>query len=295
MKKIYRTYISIILIFVIICCILILYNKYKELFTPESNLKNVIAVLTKGYDTVEKYDNLIKRNEAIFTKFYNKLKNIYFDIIIFHEGNINDEHQKYIQSKTPDLPLKFIAIKFYNNNTVNDICPPTELSKKFSNGYKNMCYFWSIDFLEYLKDYNYMIRIDEDCIIDTLDINIINKYTTDNIMFSSAKYELSDNPDVIVGMENLFNNFLSENNLLKKNELKMPYTNFMIVNIPFLNNNKVVQNILNKIKDTNCIFSNRWGDLPIWGYILSYLVDKKYFIEDSSIKYYHGSHDITIN
>ena len=49
------------------------------------------------------------------------------------------------------MELKFISIKFYNNTEQNDICKPTTLSNNFSLGYKNMCYFWSIDFLEYLK------------------------------------------------------------------------------------------------------------------------------------------------
>ncbi len=295
MKKIYRTYICILCIILIIACIGRLYYKYIETFVSESTYKNAVVVLTRGYDNLEKYDSLIKRNEAIFTKFYSKLKNVYFDIIIFHEGNILIEHQKYIQSKTPDLPLKFINITFHTNNMVNNICPPTELSKRFTNGYKNMCYFWSIDFLEQLKEYNYIIRIDEDCIINELDNNIIDKYTKNNIMFSSAKYELSDDPNVMLGMDDLFTNFLSENNLFKKNELKMPYTNFMIINIPFFHKNTLVQQILNKIKETNCIFSNRWGDLPIWGYILSYLIDKTHFIEDKSITYFHGSHNTKIN
>ena len=75
----------------------------------------------------------------------------------------------------------------------------------------------------------------------------------------------------------------------------MPYTNFMILNINFFKNNKDVVNILNEINKSDCIFSNRWGDLPIWGYILSYFIDKTYYIEDKNISYIHGSHSKNVN
>ena len=158
-----------------------------------------------------------------------------------------------------------------------------------------MCYFWSISFFKYLHEYDYIIRIDEDCIIYNLDINILNKYKEQNIMFSSAYYQDNDFEDVTIGLKDLFDNYLIENNLIKKNDLKMPYTNFMILNIPFFKNNIDVNNILNEIDKSNCIFSNRWGDLPIWGYILSYLIDKSYYKEDKNIIYLHGSHSTKIN
>lgn len=55
-----------------------------------------------------------------------------------------------------------------------DLCYPTTLSNRFSLGYKHMCHFWSIDFLEYLKDYKYILRIDDDCLLNTFDTNIFN-------------------------------------------------------------------------------------------------------------------------
>lgn len=275
------------IIILIIISVIIYYNKKNEGFEN----KNAIVCLTRGYNELNEYNSLINRNKSI-----HKMFNINdYDIIIFNEGNITIDQQQHIQTQTPDMQIQFISIKFYNNTEQNDICKPTTLSNNFSLGYKNMCYFWSIDFLEYLKKYDYIIRIDEDCIIDKIDKNIINNYKKDNIMFSSAYFQGPDTLDVTIGMETLFNNYLEKNNLIKKNELKCPYTNFMIINIPYFKNNKNVQNILQEIKNSNCIFSNRWGDLPIWGYILSYLIDKKYYIEDKNITYKHGSHDMIIN
>jgi len=298
-KKIGVIIIVSVLAFIIFLSILFYYffSLKKEL--PETTKKHALVVLTRGFDNLENYNDLINRNISIYEKYYNLLnetsRNLY-DIIIFHEGNITTEQQNYIQSKTPLLPLTFQKIPFYNNGEINNtLCPPNDLSNRFSNGYKNMCHFWSIDFLHYLKDYEYIIRIDEDCIIKNIDIDTIENYQKNNIIFSSAFYQDNDDINVTTGLEKLMNDFLNEHNLTQKNELKMPYTNFMILNVSYFNHNTLVKGVLEKIKKTNCIFSNRWGDLPIWGYILSYLIDKKYYIEDKNIKYNHGSHNTEIN
>ena len=287
-------------ILTLLCIIYFLYiRKYKFFENLEEPQQHAFVVLTRGYNEDEQYNTLIERNKSIYEVFYNKLDDenkMQYDIIIFHEGNINEQQQNYIQSKTPKLPLKFITVQFYDNKSINnELCPPTNLSDSFSNGYKNMCYFWSKDFFKYLKDYNYIIRVDEDCIVEELDINTINNYKYNDIMFSSPTYQDNDVDDVVVGMKKLFTNYLVEHNMEQKNALKMPYTNFMIVNVSYFNNNETVMDVLQTIEKSNCIFSNRWGDLPIWGYILSYFIDKRHFVEDLNIKYFHGSHNAKIN
>ena len=260
--------------------------------------KVAIVVLTRGYNEIKDYKQLISRNRHIAMNFYLKLNNKEdYDIIIFHEGNIHVQHQNYIQSNSPRLPLIFKKVEFINKITINNcLCPPTQLSSIFSIGYKNMCHFWSIDFLNYLSDYTYIIRIDEDCNILNIPTNLIELYNANNIMFSSAYYQGEDDPNVTIGLDKFFNIFMEKNNIKPyKNSVKCPYTNVMIVNVDYFNKNTVVQKVLKLIKETNCIFSNRWGDLPIWGYILSYLVDDKLYLKDDTISYIHGSHNKKIN
>lgn len=260
--------------------------------------KVAIVLLTRGYNDLRAYNMLIYRNRHIAMNFYLKLDNKEdYDIIIYHEGNITIEQQKYIQSKTPRLPLIFKKVEFINQITINNcLCPPTSLSSNFSIGYKNMCYFWSINFLNYLINYDYIIRIDEDCNLLHIPIDIIDSYSKNNIVFSSAYYQEEDEAAVTVGLYKLFNSFIAQNNIKPyKNKIECPYTNFMVVNINYFNNNEQVQKILKLIKESNCIFSNRWGDLPIWGYILSYLIDEKMYLKDDSIMYIHGSHKKKIN
>lgn len=276
--------------------IIICYGLYYAFVSSNENFensKNAIVVLTKGYEKEEDYEKLISRNESIYNKYYNLLndKNNY-DVIIFHEGNITEEQQKYIQSKIPDFPLLFRKVDFQQKIVNHANCPNTHVSEKFSLGYKNMCYFWSISFLEYLKDYNYIIRVDEDCVLDRFEPNLIENYKSENIMFSSAKWQGDDELSVTTGMKDLFMDFMKKHNKIPKNEQpSFPYTNFMVVNVPYFRNNEDVKNVLQEIDKSECIFSNRWGDLPIWGYILGYLIDKNLYKTETGVSYFHGSHD----
>ena len=260
--------------------------------------KHGVVVLTRGYTHINGYADLVHRNRTIFDNFYSKLLDQpNYDVIIFHEGNIHDLHQQYIRSCTPNMPLEFRKVDFVNNVSKNyALCPPSQLSEYFTLGYKNMCYFWSITFLEYLKDYDYIIRIDEDCTIHSIDPNVIQRYKEQDIHFSSPYFTGEDEPNVTIGMKRLFHMYLMEKRFGRyKTEIRCPYTNVMIVDIQYFRNTRIVGDVLKKIKECNCIFSNRWGDLPIWGYILSYLIEPRFYLEDKTISYRHASHNIEIN
>lgn len=268
--------------------------------------KNAIVVLTRGYNNQEQYQYLITRNVKINENIINKT-NEKFDMIIFHEGNISENHQKFISSFTPEVELNFINVKennkknaFDNNlNKVNTkLCPPTIQSKMFPLGYKHMCHFWSIDFLNFLQDYKYVIRIDEDCFINNFDTEVLKKMKNDDVFFVSPHFQGQDEWFVTVGMKQLWLNFISENKITPiKNfeDIICPYTNFMIFDIEYIINNTIINEFLKKIDESHGIYSNRWGDLPIWGMIISTLIPEKNYSECKSISYYHASHNIQIN
>ena len=118
------------------------------------------------------------------------------------------------------------------------------------------------------------------------------------IHFVSPLFQGQDDSLVIVGLERLLNEFLNETNIQPYktfDEIKCPYTNFMIVNVDFLRNNEIINKILKKIDLSHGIYSNRWGDLPIWGLILSTLINEEYYEEIKKISYYHGSWNKHIN
>jgi hypothetical protein len=269
-------------------------------------MKNAIVVLTRGYSNLNQYSNLIKRNILIYENICKKLQN-QFDIVIFHEGNITKEQQDYIKSKTPLMGLIFQNVKDFSNrkafddtkNIINyDLCPPTSLSNGFPLGYKHMCHFWSIDFLFYLENYEYIIRIDEDCFVYDFDEKLLDFMKKNQIQYISPKFQEQDHPQVIVGMKKMWEKYLYENKIkvtTKFEDIKCPYTNLFIMNLNFFRNNESILNFLNYIDECGGIYSNRWGDLPIWGLILTTFVDSSNYSDSTKIVYHHLSHNVKIN
>jgi hypothetical protein len=268
--------------------------------------ENAIVVLTRGYPNINNYESLVKRNQLIDEHIISKT-NKNFDIVIFNEGNIPEDHQKFISSFTPKLNLIFKDVKnsglnsaFNNNKNITnmELCPPTPQSSSFGLGYKHMCHFWSIDFFNFLENYKYVIRIDEDCLLTKFNVNILDEMESNNKYFVSPTYQEQDEPYVIVGMEKLWNTFIKENDIIPVKEfkdIKCPYTNLMILNLEYFRNNPLVIKFLDYIDKSHGIYSNRWGDLPIWGMILSTLINENNYGEDDGIAYYHGSHRKQIN
>lgn len=268
-------------------------------------MNNAIVVLNRGYNNNSDYDRLITRNANIYDKIISKDNFNTFKMIIFHEGNITDNQINYIRSKLPQIEnLDFKNIKHIypfnafddtKNIINNELCPPTNLSNQFSLGYRHMCHFWSIDFLEYLKDYDYIIRIDEDCIIHNYDIDVLNHMHNNNIYYISPFFQGKDNPDVTIGLEKMSIDFCKTNNLhfdTNLNDIKCPYTNLCIINIPFFYNNNIVRKFLNYVDVNHGIYSNRWGDLPIWGLILYLFVNPENYSNYNKISYIHDVHKV---
>jgi hypothetical protein len=282
-------------------------NKYAV--NDNMGSKIAISVLTKGYADVNKYQMLIDRNNSIFDKIVEN-SNYEFDVIIFHEGNISSNHQSYISSKSK-LPLIFKDVtkcgngKAFNpnNDKVNmELCPPTKLSSWFSLGYKHMCHFWAIDLFEYLSDYKYTIRIDEDVLIHKFDSDILDKIINEKIKLAVPlvcfyKTGHLDDPDVMVGLQKLTEEFYHKNNFNPNIEFKDImgcYTNFMVIDLEHFRNNKLVQSFLQDVEDSHGIYSNRWGDASTWGIIAHALMDEPVCILDT-VEYYHGSHHLHVN
>ena len=231
-------------------------------------MKKTVVVLTRGYDDINKYRQLIKRNKSI-------LKNLYdvsIDIIIFHEGNINIQHQEYIQSQTPLLKIIFVNLKEKNNAFKTEksnlpIYPPTN---RWGFGYRHMCSFWFCDFFDYLEEYDSIIRIDEDCVIDFSLDELFFQLQEKTIVFGKM---IRDHDFVTKGLNEFTLQFI-KTNLIDSNKGPKnpygPYTNVIGMNMGLLRKNQTILNYIQNIQRSNYIYIYRWGDLPLWGEVIKY-------------------------
>jgi hypothetical protein len=276
--------------------------------------KGCIVMLAFGFEDLAKYNKtMLVRNKSVRDYMYSGA--LEEDVIIFHEGNILDNHQTYIQSATPDMPIRFenISAVFKDFRVVhNTLCPPSILSdqKNTPPGYNSMCYFWFVAFRDYVKDYDWLIRIDDDCVLYRDVRNNIQLLHNTSLHFASpswldlsrghqSKYdrisEKAGGPEGIVvrGLRKLTVAFAKRHNYSRPiKSWKAPYTNVMYVDLNWLRNSTIISSFTQAVVDTGCIYGNRWGDMPLWGAALLLAHEPQ---SQFVFPYYHGSHNTYVS
>lgn len=247
------------------------------MYINNHNLKVAIVALTRGYEgDLEKYDDLINRNNSIFEHVNSKISSP-FEIILFHEGNITLKDQIYIQ-KNSQSEITFINVESVFN--------------KYSHvdGYTIMCKFQMYYIWDYVKNYDYIIRVDEDLIIKNFNVKSIDKMYRKNIDFYYSKLIYESH----VPTNNTLPPFLMK--LFKTKNTKFynhlfPYTNFYISNVKIWRE-KTINNKLKNLAETNNQITNRWGDLPVLGSFINHFeINSKRLY---SLVYFHDSHKLLI-
>ena len=111
-------------------------------------MNNAIVSLIRGYTDPSSYDKLITRNLLLKENVTSKFQ-INIPYVFFHEGNISVDHQQYIKHESQYDNMYFIDISKTWNKDVR--------------GYIAMCMFHSYDIWDYCKDFDYIMRVDDDC------------------------------------------------------------------------------------------------------------------------------------
>jgi hypothetical protein len=252
---------------------------------------NAVVVLTRGYHNINDYDMLIKRNISIEHNINDKNTHI----LIFHEGNINIAHQTYIRSKTNNLHIIFVCIKDHAFKDEKKYIKHYEPTAGFGLNYRHMCSFWFVDFWNFVKEYNKIIRIDEDCEIMFNIDNIFEKLNNRVSIFGAW----SEDVEYVTHNLNSFTlEFIRTYTTIKNDKEHLPsgpYTNVMGLNLTVLRTNDTLHKFIKSISDTNNIYIYRWGDLPLWGEVLYYFYNENDYLLDDNISYFHSSHNTLVN
>jgi hypothetical protein len=233
--------------------------------------KNAIVSLVRGYTDKINYNSLIDRNKSIF-EHINRKKEEKYELIIFNEGNISYEHQKYILQNSEEQPIKFV-----------------DISNSWIGGYEGMCRFYSYDIWNYCSSYDYILRIDEDCILKKCEndpfLNVKNNVCLKSVFWGENHPATCATLPIFI--ENLLNipsqNFWND---------KFPYTNVFLSSVKFWLDIEM-NNILKKIALSENQKNNRWGDLPILGCLLNIFAKDKIGTL-YGVEYSHTSHNVHI-
>ena len=258
-------------------------------------MKKAIIVLTRGYAEEKDYNQLIERHKHISLNLEDKQ----IPIIIFNEGNISDEHQQYIKDKQHDLNINFVNItktSFLKEKETVEIDPR---GKDFGWGYRHMCNFWFKDFFEYVKEYDYVLRVDEDCYVKFSIDRAFSEIENGNIPFLYG-FVFADPGWVVKTMNQTTIDFMRlKGKTAGARRPFGPYTNVFGLNLIKIREKMDILSEYHQFIDkSNGIYKYRWGDLPLWGEIMYYI----FGIEcnnESYIKrwmlYYHKSHGKNVN
>ena len=157
-----------------------------------------------------------------------------------------------------------------------------------------MCSFWFIDFWKYVEDYEIIMRIDEDCIIDFNIPEVFDILQEKTIVYGAWT---KDQPFVTHGLNQFTHTFLYEH--MKTNQIPIhnpsgPYTNVIGLNLVQLRGNLLLQDYIKEVEASNHIYIFRWGDLPLWGEALFYMCHPTSYCKTNKIKYFHGSHNVYV-
>lgn len=226
------------------------------------------------------YSKLIARNQSI-AQYLRDEPNM--DILIFHEGNIPDHHQKYIEAQTPDLTFKWVQIPWEFPN----IEMPVPVYETFFNGlcypgYHLMCQFHSTEVWEYLRDYDIALRVDEDCVLTSPNWSNVFKSLDDGFDYKTPMYDV----EIHDWTNNMLPRWLGEDACYYDETL--PYTNVFVTRVaPWFRED--VQEWLQKLRESKNCVRLRWGDHAIHSVVL-----KKFKFKNTTLdgySYFHGSHN----
>jgi hypothetical protein len=274
-------------------------------------IKGAIFILTQN--TIERKVYLKTSLYFLFKNFNAKYK---YPVIILHEGDYTEDAKKEIIAGIRSECRNLLTFKQIDEedfripshidiDKMNSIIDLRVVPYWRNQKYRSMCYFWMKNFSKYTKDYSYVMRLDDDSIIEEpikydlfemmsdkdyiyisniihLDCSLCNYGMKDFFLkhYASEKDKINElfMDHTLNSNNEYFNKFKSLHKALNNEdyegvsiELNMPfmyYNNFNIINVDVWNKPEI-QDIVNKIDEQGYIFYCRWGDAPLQTIILS--------------------------
>jgi hypothetical protein len=274
---------------------------------PPESPRVAISVLAKGHSNLSGYTNLVLRNASVHRALAAQQPDLSIKLatkyLIFHEGNVTILQRVAISICSLPSRISFVNIGTYFDSVKlsslkhSPYCHETALSRLFSDGYRCMCSFWFDGFLSFHTGYDYVVRIDDDCLVASLPlISIINDFRDSGCRYVTGMRSPPDDPEVTNGLSDLSASFYAENPGLEPPvHDRDPYTNLFVIDPLFFRSDPLFLRFANAVHRSGCIWINRWGDMPLWGAFLSMSISASPLKVRHDICYVHGSHSQTVN
>ena len=282
--------------------------------TSTSTSKSAIFILTQN--TIERKVYLKTSLYFLFKNFNAKYK---YPVIILHEGDYTEEAKNEIITGIRGECRNCLTFKQIDED---DFRIPSHISVEKMDSiidlrivpywrnqkYRSMCYFWLKNFYKYTEGYDYVMRIDDDSIIEEpikydlfelmrdkdyiymsniihLDCSLCNygmkefflkhyqddKVKKEKINELFMEHKLSKDSAYFPNFKKLYKSLNNKEYVGDSVELSMPfmyYNNFNVISVDTWNQPEI-RDIVDKIDEQGYIYYCRWGDAPLQTVILS--------------------------
>jgi hypothetical protein len=211
--------------------------------------------------------------------------------VIWHEGNIPPEHQFYIRAHDRNKSVRFVDVSATFQLPGNE--EEWNLAETWSLGYRLMCRFHTYYIWRYVAEFDYIMRLDEDCALTSAGFDPIeglaeaggdfaavkfvpetHALTNRTLAPFARKFAASLHPEI--GRAGLYNQ-------------SFPYTNLYVTRTAFWNQPEVQRFLYAAIYNRH-FMRFRWGDLPVLGVALNMFADRRKVYRFSKVGYRHESH-----
>lgn len=254
-------------------------------------MKTAICYLCKNQDY--KIKNLRLSLEKLYLnyKFISES-----DVFIFVDFDFPIEEIEFLKSNFKRLYVKNIKLKPSSDLKIPVESISFEDKCNFSLGYRHMCQFFFSELRQYIKEYDWYMRLDDDSFIGSeINYNIFDYLENNNKVYGYVA-EIPEWPSVVIGVDDFFLKIIDEykltpyflDKLLENNKFNLRhfYNNIEVVKLSYFEREDV--KLLTKlVNESGNIYRWRWGDNLLRTFLLAITVDRKQIHKFEDFDYYH--------
>lgn len=163
-------------------------------------------------------------------------------------------------------------------------------------GYKYMCKFFAYDMYDYLKGYDYYMRVDTDVYIQTLNYDVFEWVERNKVEYGYLIRKLEAHGPTRQTLPVWVSKYQSRCDLQTASPMDRPlsvcfnfYNNWHIGSVRFFRRPDV-QHFLSSVNASGNILAYRWGDSTIQAYAVRLFMRPDALQRIPNLEYVHGSH-----
>jgi hypothetical protein len=255
-------------------------------------MKTAIYGLVRGHNKRYQYIKVIRRNRLL-----NQNLSGSYDMIIFHEGDLDEDHLDLIRGESQNV--RFINVGDSSFRVPDHISKKNIPNDRFGIGYRHMCQFSAIDVWKYLRQYDYVMGLDDDGWIESsVKYNIFEYCRQNNYKFCYIDRSGDGHQPTVATLPEFTREYVIKNDININCSLEDIHlddaiiTHIFITDVSFWQRDDV-QKYLEAVSKSGGIYKYRWGDASIMSLAVKMFMEEKYVSKLDFFQYTHGNHNFS--